>query len=395
MVAKELAGALMMSLMGLLDTALIVSNRSLQEQEWPAIRILAMAFGIVSMLLAGSFLLLHIPLLPPLKYGKWVACRGVCGILSLTLELMSIRAGVAAGDLAALTSINTVLSAILGRIFLGEVLGLSHALSLALSIAGAVLISKPGPLSDASSDASTSIQAVGYLLAVASGLTTASLFICSRKSAGASPWHMCLGTTTIGAPALWILTLTPVVDDFTLQPMEEQPGTFAAYVAMLSALSLAAILCISTAAQWCPAVVSATVNTGARMVGGYIAQTALFGTSPDVMTLCGAGLLFASVILVALARVHEREPQETDAAEDASTEAPASAEKCDVMEAAAEVPCDAVDEIDQESFAHFVAAEFVEFSPHHHPLRQRRAAKTVQPGVQMLGAGISAISVSA
>jgi len=39
------------------------------------------------------------------------------------------------------------------------------------------------------------------------------------------------------------------------------------------------------------------------MLGGYIAQIALFDTVPDLVSLSGAALLFASVLIVALAAV--------------------------------------------------------------------------------------------
>eukprot|EP00403_Amphidinium_massartii_P001273 CAMPEP_0178381212 /NCGR_PEP_ID=MMETSP0689_2-20121128/5864_1 /TAXON_ID=160604 /ORGANISM="Amphidinium massartii, Strain CS-259" /LENGTH=411 /DNA_ID=CAMNT_0020001383 /DNA_START=52 /DNA_END=1283 /DNA_ORIENTATION=+ len=411
MVAKEVLGALVMSSLGILDTALVVSYRVFLDRQWPAIRLQAFAFFLVSVALSAGLCIVRLPA-PEKKHRKWIALRGVCGILAFAFDILATRTGMAAGDLAALTSVNTVISAILGRVFLGEVLGFAHVISMVSSVVGAVLLTKPGPLSTTGAQ---SVSPLGVVLAAASGFATASLFICSRKSAKISPLYLCTGTAVVGCPLLWLVAALPMVDDFSLsQPLQEEPGLFVFAILALSVLSLVAILCLSAAAQWCPAVVSATVNTGARMVVGYVAQALFFGLTPEPITLVGASLLFVSVVVVAWARVPEAArlaasgsetnlSPSTAATSDSSGCVVATGSSCTQAEAATvagqcqddSVPDGAaveeVDEDDEESLAHFVAAEFVEYAPHHAPLRQRRDGKARHPGngpgAQMLGAG--------
>eukprot|EP00971_Amphidinium_carterae_P249041 4943459-Amphidinium_carterae.1 len=93
-------------------------------------RLTAAAFGVVAVMLAVGLALTKSASVG-LHQCKWMLLRGLCGTASMALEVLAIRTGMAAGDLAALTSVNTVLSAILGRVILGEELRRSHGLSLA------------------------------------------------------------------------------------------------------------------------------------------------------------------------------------------------------------------------------------------------------------------------
>jgi len=371
-----------MSTVAVLDTGIIVTNRLLQEQQWPAMRFMAAACLVVAGFLAAGLTLMKSPGVT-LHQCKWILLRGVCGNATVTLEILAIRAGMAAGDLSALTSINMVFSAILGRIFLGEVMWIAHAVALAMSLAGAVLMARPGPL--AGTETTSGMSIMGFMLATASGFTTASLFICSRKSASVSPWHLSVSTAALGVPLFLLLSQSPWVDDFSLQPVVQHPKQAAAFLVLLSVLALLTILCVSIAAQWCPAMVSATVHTGSRMVGGYVAQVVLFGTVPDMISLTGAGLLFASVVIVAVARA--RETTRGSPKQDQDPES--------TQQDAVDKEADAQEEEDEESLAHFVASEFAEFEPHQQPLRHRCVTKTTQPGVQMFGAGLAGLAVAA
>merc|ERR1712232_732749 len=105
------------------------------------------------------------------------------GAANFLFQALSVRAGTPLGDVATFTSINMVIAAFLGRVFLGEALWFVHVIALFSSFGGAVLISKPVFIFGGAGGADNGWAAsVGYLLALAAGFSQAAQFVCSRKS---------------------------------------------------------------------------------------------------------------------------------------------------------------------------------------------------------------------
>lgn len=72
---------------------------------------------------------------------KWITTRALLGSVNLLLAVYAVQIGSAAGDVAALMSINVVVAALLGHFLLGERLRWIH--SLALVCSGGVWVAFP------------------------------------------------------------------------------------------------------------------------------------------------------------------------------------------------------------------------------------------------------------
>jgi len=123
------------------------------------------------------------------------------------------------------------------------------------------------------------------------------------------------------------------------------------------------IILYCTAAQWCPAALSATVNNSANMVVGYLVQVLFFATPLELLTIIGAVLMLISV--VSMSALQELAPA---AAVSANTLPPQEAV----------TPPQAMDE-NEESVTAFAAAEFIAGIPR---LRRR--------GSQIVGGAMAA-----
>jgi drug/metabolite transporter (DMT)-like permease len=280
-----------------------------------------------------------------------------------------------------LASINTVVAALLGRAFLGEKLQWMHGIAVLCSISGATLISKPSFIFSSSS-VDGSEKWVGYILAAASGLTQACVFISARKSNKSSLLLLNFSPAFFCTLAFGLIPLTPVIDDSSLAPVANSPLTAAAFLAMFVSIQFGAMTTNSAASSWCPAAVSATVNTGAKMVSSYIAQSLLFSVVPETLTVCGAALMLSAVVIMAIARLPGRQSAPAVAASSEPEMQPG-------IQSSDDIP----DDDDNESLASFIAAEFVELTPHEKPVRLRRPGAH-DPEARQIGAVLSAVVAS-
>eukprot|EP00928_Gymnodinium_smaydae_P026181 TRINITY_DN20633_c0_g2_i1.p1 TRINITY_DN20633_c0_g2~~TRINITY_DN20633_c0_g2_i1.p1 ORF type:complete len:379 (+),score=68.31 TRINITY_DN20633_c0_g2_i1:41-1177(+) len=307
-------------------------------------------------LLFGAACVITKPALPSKSSAKFMILRALFGSLTFGSSCMAVLVGAAPGDVSALTSINMVCAAVLGHVFLKENLRLVHIAALACSLSGAMFISKPAFLFGAESGGSTG----GNMLALASGFAHANVFICARKSADVPVSMMTLGPALCSTVLFLVLPFTPMVQE-SWAIVAEQPFATCGLIVVAFVHSLVAITLSTIGEMMCPAAVSATIFTASSMVFGYIAQTVLFMMMPDVLTLLGATLMFAAVLIMAVARI----PQQ-GAAPAALPEDIASFEARQHREDACS---------DTESFASFVASEFAEVDPHK-DLRLRRPDAT-------------------
>jgi len=301
-----------------------------------------------------------------------------------------VQLGAPLGDVAALSSINTVAAALLGRLFLGEALRRAHVAGLVGAVAGAAMIGLGG-------SGSLSARAwFGLPLAMLSGLAQGFQFVFARKSRGV-PATILSGS---GALMLFSMTMTAVVtgtvDDASLTPVLEDPWQAVLWAASLAGVSLVSTMTTSVGAQLCPAAMSATVTTGVSMVSGYVLQVSLFGARVDLFSLFGAALMLASMLFMASSRVPPAAPE-------------ASAPVPGLQQAVADGELDGDDHDSLvsavTSFASFVSAEFAAASPASSAAqlqrRRRRAATTPAkppraPTARTLGAaaaGVTSIAV--
>merc|ERR1719162_1797649 len=116
---------------------------------------------------------------PTLKQWKWLFLMSVFGFLSFLFSVLAIRLGASPGDVASLQSVNLVVAAVLGRLFLNERLGPAHLVSLLCSVCGAVLISKPEFIFGGSDEEAGGASArFGLVFAPISGFFLGSAFVC-------------------------------------------------------------------------------------------------------------------------------------------------------------------------------------------------------------------------
>lgn len=303
--------------------------------------------------------------------------RGVFGTGAFVAQILAVRAGADAGDVAALSCVNTVIAALLGRAFLSEPFYRVHAASLCFTLGGAVLITQPEFIFGQPSASSSAW--IGYVMGPVSGFFYAGSFICSRKATEASVWHLTLSVVLQTMLVMFLLPSTPVVEDFPLDSLVAMPGLACGMFLFFLLLTIFGWLTLCAGAKWCPAAVCATTNTTACMVSSYAAQTVLFGSPPNAMTLGGAALMLAAVGAVAVVRVPAAVAV-PDAVE--STEPAAPRVGAGGIDGVGVSAVGADDE--DESLASFIAAEYVDVALHEigsQPRKRRPASAQPEPDV--------------
>ena len=140
---------------------------------------------------------------------KWVILRGFFGCASNVLSVCAVLAGAHVGSVGALSSVNTVVAALLGRLVLGEALGKLHLLAMLLAVAGAVLISDPETMGTANS------SLLGNALALLGGICLGCMFISSRKSGKASSQMLTTSAMTQRWIICWTLAVVPLESRFS------------------------------------------------------------------------------------------------------------------------------------------------------------------------------------
>merc|ERR1740121_1348920 len=262
-------------------------------------------------------LTLTTPLTKP-EHRTWVALRGLFGAGGFVCSVLAAQVGAPVGDVEALRSINMVAAALLGRLLLGERLHRVTALALGCSIAGALLISQPGCLfgrhgSEGSNTHENNMAWIGDLLALASGVCQACVFVSSRRAPGTSIWVQALSSHLMSSLAAGTLPMLGAVEDYSLAELLSTPTQAAVWSALLFGNTFLSTMTLSAAAKWCTAAESAIVSTSAGMGFGFVVQTEVFGAPPNRLALAGATLMLGGVVLMVVAQssgfVEEREAE--------------------------------------------------------------------------------------
>jgi len=355
----EVRGVALMILNGLISTSMVVSGKILKDLEMPYFRMMAIGSLLSTLAIAAGGLFNSTPL-PSVHQVKWLLLFGCLRSLAFVCLIVAVRVGASPGDASALASINTVFAALLGRVFLGEQFQWKHGVAVSCSLVGAVLIAQPsflfgGPSVD-------NMAWIGQLLGVVSGFSQACMFISARKcsSVKTSLWIVNLSPSLISTFIFALLSLSPLVDDFSLASVVASPWLASGFCVALFFGLLSGNATGTAASSWCPAAVSATVSVGTRMICGYVAQVALFDHQPETMTLCGAACMLVGVVVMAVGLPACQNLYEfPNARVQASDAEPASG--------------DAVSADDtNESLASFIASEFGDHDSNSKSVRLRR-----------------------
>lgn len=371
-------GIFLMVCSGTLLNVLLGMCQHMATVGWPDLLIMAGNNALVA-LLALVWLLVHRPAVPETSEIKWVFMAGFAFTASYMSMLLAVRVGMSLGDFASLNSTNVVFAALLGRLFLSEPLGAPHVAAVLSSVVGATLISQPEALFGNSSGPAAPWFA--YLFALLSGLGDAGVFVCSRRLSDMSPAYLLLSFNAQSAVASFACAAT-MEGGLAVHLLAAAPREAIGLVLGSASVHVICMVVWVLAAQWCPAAVSATTDTGTRMIVGYGAQLLLGAAPLDGLTLVGAALMLCGVVAMALARTPESDdtPERGDCQPPAVVDAPAG---CVVSEID--------DGSDTNSLVSFIASEFTDVAPQpwgSSHLRQRRsgADEPDQPLPKLLGA---------
>eukprot|EP00746_Dinoflagellata_sp_MGD_P064775 gnl/MRDRNA2_/MRDRNA2_27017_c0_seq1.p1 gnl/MRDRNA2_/MRDRNA2_27017_c0~~gnl/MRDRNA2_/MRDRNA2_27017_c0_seq1.p1 ORF type:complete len:388 (-),score=60.16 gnl/MRDRNA2_/MRDRNA2_27017_c0_seq1:118-1281(-) len=345
---REVLGILLMACAGIAVTAEMVFSMVMLQMQWPYWRITALSCFLCAAVVVAMLAVLKVP--PPTSQQmKWVSLLGFFSAVYWGLGIVAVQIGVDPGDVAALTSINIVVAAIMGRLFLDERFRLLHMVAVTFSVSGAILIAQPGVIFASTKE--NRAPWYGYLCAIASGFLQGCFFICGRKAGDVSAGHLTTSALLFSVPLCGLLPFIPLVDDASFHVALELPwqGLGWTGVAFLTSLCSSSFSCAGS--MLCPAAVSATVYTGASMFFGYLVQTMLFGASPEPVTVIGASLMLAAVSLVAFASGSMNSTYGSSEGDSAVNE-----------EGIEGVNSSAMDDSDAESLASFIASEFSDFA---------------------------------
>lgn len=375
---------LMVGSAGLLNVQLAMT-RKLVEAGWPDTVMLGLVLAIQALCMA-LWLAISQAELPKLQDCKWIVLAGLFFAGSFVLMVLALRLAIPIGDFAALNSVNVVFAAFFGRAFLKEQLHCLHFVAVLSSVAGAVLIARP-PFIFESAEGESDTLWIAYVFALCSGVFDACIYICSRKCSSCSSGFILLSFTLQGC--VTTIACTPLV----FGSMQSALAQFAAFpweacgwVAASFAVSSGSLVMFTFAAQWCPASLSATVDTATRMSTGYLAQVLLFAASVSGFTIGGAALMFVSVVTMTLVQT---------SSSDAETSYPTDVSVATLESSTSGETKHSEDNDDEEteSLASFVAAEFAAADPHPTPLRLRRlAAKSADLPARTIGA-LAAVTI--
>uniref|UniRef100_A0A7S4QB01 EamA domain-containing protein n=1 Tax=Alexandrium monilatum TaxID=311494 RepID=A0A7S4QB01_9DINO len=382
MVSKAVLGVFWMTTCGVVAICEIIFSKLVAEAGWPYFRIGAASMVLIGSAMGAAFLLLRekVPLRAEMP---WVLLRGFFCNGTLIAVVLAVRIGATPGDSSALTSINIVIAAMLGHVVLGEHLRWPHLLALVVSIVGAALVAQPEFLFGAR-DGGASSTWMGYLMALLGGLLQAFVFICARKSADVSGVFASSVEAYMGVVMFLIMPLISPIEGASMSKIADDPLLAAGYVAISFCLTSTGILAGCLGSMWCPAAVGATVMTAATMVTGYVAQTVLFGETPQMLTMIGAGLMLGAVCLMAVTRTEV--PEESAPA--SKEEAPAEDPQGDEVRSNASSR--------SASLLSFAASEFSQVQVPRARLQQRRTAgaheaAASRPAATSLGAAVPAM----
>ncbi|CAE8635531.1 unnamed protein product [Polarella glacialis] len=297
--------------------------------------------------------------------------------ISMTLMFLSVLLGSNLGDVSALVSINVVVAALLGRIFLKEALRWVHLVSVAASLLGALLISRPEALFGKSAQESIeggSLAWLGYVFGPIAGFFDACSLICARKCQNSSEWHVAFAYYGQSCILLILLMFVPL--GLPLGQLKSVAAVMAApweaigWLALLTAVDIPNMVLFASGAKILPAAISATTDAATRIVCGYLASVLLFDGRMDELRWAGSGLMLASVLVMAAVR---EQPEEKPHVEMTEQTTPGCEEN---GSGAVEIMGDdgnddAISSIG--SVASFAASEFIDLEPsqRRRPFRDR------------------------
>mmetsp|Transcript_48976 Transcript_48976/g.116473 ORF Transcript_48976/g.116473 Transcript_48976/m.116473 type:complete len:460 (-) Transcript_48976:170-1549(-) len=296
---RSVAGMVLMLLNGLLNTAMVVSGRFAREIEWPYYRLVALS-AVVTFVCFALAAYVSRASLPDAQQFKWLVLRGLFGSIAFILMVTSLRLGASPGDAAAMASINALVAALLGRAMLGEALQSAHGVGVLCSTAGAILICRPGFLFGTANAAAL----LGYFVAACSGFMQACIPITARKSQGTSLLMLNMSPALFYAVSLPLLTGTSMLEDFHMNPVWDEPALGMGMVGLFAIVLMAAICTNTAGSVWCPAAVSATMNTGSKLLWGYLAQMFIFKTPLEAGKVLGAALMLISIAVIGSAKAN-------------------------------------------------------------------------------------------
>jgi len=258
---------------------------------------LLLAFGLMVTIFAKG----EISKVQPHQW-KWILLRGAFGSATALLGWIAVAVGAPVGDASALGSVNVVVAALLGRVFLGEPLRFLHILALVSSVVGAFIVSRPGAATEDVQQTLAHPVWLGYSFALAAGICSGGLFIASRKSQDISPLLMSFSVSFQEGICLWTVATFGLVEDGPLEPLIASPYLGMAWMTVFVMIFLVTIGSMTVGAQECPALASSAIYTSMSMSLGYVAQTLIHRQHLQPMKVAGAALMLLAVVLIAAAR---------------------------------------------------------------------------------------------
>lgn len=294
----EVIGVWALILEGGFSSLLLVFSRGLQGAGWPYYR-----FNGVVFITIGTTLFLYRAARCTLSkrwlIWKWLLLRGLFG--ASTYVCFVFAAPLAPiGDLVALGTINIVVAAMIGQIFLKEKLRVQQVLAFFCCMTGATLITRPSFIfGGAGVQGSTFL---GYGFALAAGITNAGNVISSRRLAEAPVPELSGSAFFSSGLLLLVLPFFQAFSEPSWEPVWESPLIAAGLMFALGLVGVSSSFLFTAGSKWLPAAVSSTVNNAAQLTFGYITQWVFFHMAPDRSAAGGAVLMFISVVLVATTR---------------------------------------------------------------------------------------------
>eukprot|EP00931_Biecheleriopsis_adriatica_P004405 TRINITY_DN10607_c0_g2_i1.p1 TRINITY_DN10607_c0_g2~~TRINITY_DN10607_c0_g2_i1.p1 ORF type:complete len:379 (+),score=45.56 TRINITY_DN10607_c0_g2_i1:62-1198(+) len=344
---KVLLGILSMVLAGVAVTAEMIFSMVMLQMKWPYWRITSISCVISALPMLISLIVTKARR-PSAYQVKWIILMALFSVLYWGLGILAVQVGVDPGDVAALTSINIVAAAVMGRMFLQEHIHVLHFFAVVLSVSGAVLVAQPAFLF--ASGKGKRGPSFGYACAIASGFLQGFFFICSRKAGDVPAALLNMSVLSVGAVLTALLPFVPLVDEAPFSVATSSLLEAAGWTGVAVVTTMSSSIFSVAGSMLCPAAISATVYTAASMFLGYMAQTFIFGSRPEFLSVLGAILMLAAVSLMALA---------SRGAPEASNEA---AESGAAEETAGESVNANLDADDTQSLSSFVASELTDFS---------------------------------
>eukprot|EP00931_Biecheleriopsis_adriatica_P004406 TRINITY_DN10607_c0_g2_i2.p1 TRINITY_DN10607_c0_g2~~TRINITY_DN10607_c0_g2_i2.p1 ORF type:complete len:386 (+),score=48.75 TRINITY_DN10607_c0_g2_i2:62-1219(+) len=349
---KVLLGILSMVLAGVAVTAEMIFSMVMLQMKWPYWRITSISCVISALPMLISLIVTKARR-PSAYQVKWIILMALFSVLYWGLGILAVQVGVDPGDVAALTSINIVAAAVMGRMFLQEHIHVLHFFAVVLSVSGAVLVAQPAFLF--ASGKGKRGPSFGYACAIASGFLQGFFFICSRKAGDVPAALLNMSVLSVGAVLTALLPFVPLVDEAPFSvATSSSPWAVAGWTGVAVLTTMGSTFFSTAGSMLCPAAISATVYTAASMFFGYLAQTLIFGSTPVLLSILGAVLMLVAVAIMALAS------RDAPAASEEATDG--GAVKRTVSELANATRTVDEDEDDTESITSFMASEVTDFS---------------------------------